>query len=210
MLIHYSLIAMQKCDDMQIHFEIKNNSSEVVTVLFDEDRTSAKFIAVRPNETVNETHFEIPIMLRYTRGMRLATIKGHFGIGIETDGSITFIQAKKSDETGGWREIERGIPTLYVKRATLAIDEHGNPRMDLYPDPDDGRPIVSHRIYEKLTGEKMCGSAAQILGYFNNMDLRKAYREKMLQWHPDRNKAPEAEDAFKLITWAAEKLGLKS
>ena len=37
-------------------------------------------------------------------------------------------------------------------------------------------------------------------------DIKKAYRKLALQWHPDRNHSPEAEDMFKKIAEAYEVL----
>lgn len=40
----------------------------------------------------------------------------------------------------------------------------------------------------------------------NAVELKQAYRKQALQWHPDRNKAPEAEEKFKEINQAYEVL----
>jgi curved DNA-binding protein CbpA len=37
-------------------------------------------------------------------------------------------------------------------------------------------------------------------------DIKKAYRKLAMEWHPDRNKAPEANEKFKEITQAFEVL----
>lgn len=204
------LTAMQKPDQIQIHFEIRNNSAQAVTVLFDVKSFTAQFVVIRPDEIRSETPYpKVPIILT-SNGMRLATSGGHFAIDLEADRSILMGQAKKyDDETGSWKRIQGGIPTAYVKRGNLTINQQGDPYISVYAEPDDGRPAVSYDVYEKLMGKKECGSPAQILGASLDTNLKKAYREKMALWHPDRNKSPEAEDAFKLINWAAEKLKAK-
>lgn len=40
----------------------------------------------------------------------------------------------------------------------------------------------------------------------NDAEIKSAYRKKALEWHPDRNKAPEASDKFKEINKAFEVL----
>ncbi|PJE57403.1 MAG: molecular chaperone DnaJ, partial [Candidatus Portnoybacteria bacterium CG10_big_fil_rev_8_21_14_0_10_38_18] len=48
-----------------------------------------------------------------------------------------------------------------------------------------------------------------VLGVSKNAsqeELKKAYRKQALQWHPDRNKSPEAEKRFKEINEAYEVL----
>ncbi len=49
----------------------------------------------------------------------------------------------------------------------------------------------------------------EILGVSKNAsasEIKRAYRKKALQWHPDRNKSPEANDKFKEINKAYEVL----
>ncbi len=38
-------------------------------------------------------------------------------------------------------------------------------------------------------------------------ELKKAYRKRAMEWHPDRNSAPDAEARFKEVAWAWELLG---
>lgn len=40
----------------------------------------------------------------------------------------------------------------------------------------------------------------------NDSEIKSAYRKKALEWHPDRNKSPEAESKFKEVTAAFEVL----
>lgn len=47
----------------------------------------------------------------------------------------------------------------------------------------------------------------QILGVGENATLQEAkaaYRKKCLEWHPDKNKDPDAEDCIKAVNWAWE------
>ena len=47
----------------------------------------------------------------------------------------------------------------------------------------------------------------EVLGVSRNasqQEIKKAYRKLALQWHPDRNKSPEAEEKFKEINEAYE------
>lgn len=49
----------------------------------------------------------------------------------------------------------------------------------------------------------------QLLGVDRNAtvdQIKKAYRKKALEWHPDRNKSPQAEEMFKKVTQAYEVL----
>ncbi|KAG8921048.1 hypothetical protein FRC00_009203, partial [Tulasnella sp. 408] len=40
----------------------------------------------------------------------------------------------------------------------------------------------------------------------NDVDLKKAYRKKAIEFHPDKNKAPDAEEKFKEISKAYQVL----
>jgi curved DNA-binding protein CbpA len=57
---------------------------------------------------------------------------------------------------------------------------------------------MSHELYEILGVSK---SASQ-------EEVKKAYRDAVMKWHPDRNAGnPEAEERFKAISFAYETLG---
>ena len=58
--------------------------------------------------------------------------------------------------------------------------------------------MATKRDYYDILGVSKNASAAE---------LKSAYRKKALQWHPDRNKSPEAETKFKEINEAFQILG---
>lgn len=77
------------------------------------------------------------------------------------------------------------------------------------PKPADGRPDVSLSIYQKLTGRAAYAEPHEILKVSKDAsgeDIKKSYKQLVLTWHPDKNKDPEAQDAFRLISWAYQKL----
>ena len=56
---------------------------------------------------------------------------------------------------------------------------------------------MSHELYEVLGVSQKA----------THDEIKKAYREAVLRWHPDRNKSPDAEERFKAISFAYETLG---
>ena len=74
--------------------------------------------------------------------------------------------------------------------------------------PFDDRPHVSLSVYKKLTGVEDYATPATILGLRQGSskdEIRQAFKALAVKWHPDKNTDPEANDAFKLIIWAAQK-----
>ena len=62
---------------------------------------------------------------------------------------------------------------------------------------------------DKISKRKMGRDFYAILGVqrgATDEEIRKAYRKKALQYHPDKNKAPNAEEKFKEIALAFEVL----
>ncbi len=104
------------------------------------------------------------------------------------------------------------IPVAALEdRITFIIDEDGGIACEDYK-PDDGRPNAPLAVYKKLVGHRIYARPACILGLragSSEDETKKAYKNKMREWHPDRNKSPISQDAFALITWAAETLGAK-
>ncbi len=72
----------------------------------------------------------------------------------------------------------------------------------------DDRPAMADGVYAAL-GIKKGASPFEILGLNSSRpslaEIKKAYREKVTQWHPDKNKSELAKDVFQLISWAYEK-----
>ena len=70
------------------------------------------------------------------------------------------------------------------------------------------RPVFSEITYRKL-GLKVGATPQEILGVTPNAsqeEIKKAWRIKSLQWHPDKNKDSEASNVYKLINSAYEQL----
>lgn len=76
------------------------------------------------------------------------------------------------------------------------------------PTLQDGRPVIDANIYNALKIPTNA-SAEEVLGVRKGAtreEITQAYKNRTLQWHPERNKSPLANDVFKLINWAKEKL----
>lgn len=61
----------------------------------------------------------------------------------------------------------------------------------------------------EMSGHELSEDYYEILGVRKDVtgdDLKKAYHRKALQFHPDKNSHPEAEDAFKKVAEAYEVL----
>ncbi len=75
--------------------------------------------------------------------------------------------------------------------------------------PQDSRPNVPLSVYQKITGKSDYATPAEILGVTQEAtkeQIRQAYKQLILKWHPDKNKDRDAKDAFNLITWAEQEL----
>lgn len=209
-LIGVSTGAMQPQREPEIPFEVKNDSPVVITVIQDDTSNmhgGVQWVTIKPGKSTNVNKKKTPIVLRLGEEIGFATAKGYFGIGMESDFSLVLAQEK----TGlGWTEIQKGIPTANATKGIITVNSEGIPHVSLVmPKPNDGRPDVPLSVYAKLTGSESYASPQEILGLKPGVDARRAYILKVTQWHPDKNKSPEAADAFKLINWAAERLGAK-
>jgi curved DNA-binding protein CbpA len=75
--------------------------------------------------------------------------------------------------------------------------------------PQDSRPQVPLSVYQKVTGKSDYATPHEILGVqpgATGEQIRNAFKQQILKWHPDKNKSPEAKDAFNLIKWAEQEL----
>jgi hypothetical protein len=76
--------------------------------------------------------------------------------------------------------------------------------------PAENRPVFEPSVYEKVTGSPATNATAyRILGVpvgATQEQIKHAYKQKTLLWHPDKNPDPQAGQAFALITWAYDQL----
>lgn len=104
-----STSAMQQPRAGSIPFEIRNNSPEVVTVIYHDARANP----VRPplvlamvyaNETTSQNWSGVPFALNIGSSIRLATTKGHFSFGLDSVDTLTF---SKANPNRGWTDTNR-------------------------------------------------------------------------------------------------------
>lgn len=72
------------------------------------------------------------------------------------------------------------------------------------------RPAFEPSVYKKVTGSRATNATAyQILGVpvgATQEQIKNAYKQKSLLWHPDKNPDYQAGQAFALIAWAYDQL----
>lgn len=71
--------------------------------------------------------------------------------------------------------------------------------------PKDDRPEVPITVYQKITGKSDYVAPHEILKVQSSAtqdEIRKAWQDQIRIWNPDRNKDPQARDAYMLINWA--------
>lgn len=199
-----SLAGMHKPINIQIPVIVANESNFVSTILLgatQADATLRNFMLIQPDSTLDVNN------LKPGNDIRIITNRGHFIIAIYGDQ----IKLSALEPQLHLRSIQNA-PVANVAEVIVTIGSNGIPFLRtniMIPKPNDGRPDVPLSVYKALTGKESYASPYEILGTTPGMDTKKAYREKTLQWHPDKNKSPEAVSAIQLINWAAERLGVK-
>ncbi|CAN5155463.1 hypothetical protein BH09DEP1_BH09DEP1_1220 [soil metagenome] len=201
----------RKLINFRVPFELINYSSEMVTVLFPKGDGTAYYSQVGTNEIKNASDSTVNPQFFYLKGIfgaaQVNTIKGLFQVRVLEDNTIVL---EKCSGDYSHQLVQKFNNALCVIKTSVAVDSQGMPQLSILPvKPSDGRPDVALHVYGKLVGDESYATAKQILGIQDSKDVKTAYENKMLQWHPDRNKSPEAVAAFALINWAAEKLGVR-
>lgn len=199
-------------DVYRVPFELTNHSPEVVTVYSIRGDGTAYYAEVNMNETCNASDnsarpnfFNIGCF----GCIRINTIKGLFNVSMHSDNTIGL--DKYRDTKGNLTRLKKYSNVFCMLKAMITVDNMGMPYLSIIADkPKDGRPDVPLATYAAVVGNESYATPKQILGIEDiNNDPKKAYENKMLQWHPDNNKSYEAAAAYLLIKWAGQKLRIQ-
>jgi len=193
----------------EIPIEIVNNSSTPVTVLFNVHGEQAQFKLLLGKQTLTSSQEKKPIQITSDNSLRIITKMGYFPILMRGNPSAIELYQVSYDNPDSLTSppIQNILTTKLKPSVHVIIDSTGIPHIQ----PKDGRPLLGFAAYKLLTEDHLSAiTPEEILGITSSDDPKKAYRKKITQWHPDKNKSPEAENITKLINWAAEKLNLIS
>ncbi|KAA8583749.1 hypothetical protein FQN60_014957 [Etheostoma spectabile] len=118
--------------------------------------------------------------------------------------ALIAINNKQPDKARKFLEkAHRLFPTDQVKNLLESLAHNGKPPDENGSPVNGDRPTMRHRSHgEEPDGIKSCKDYYQILGVektASEEDLKKAYRKLALKFHPDKNHAPGATEAFKAI-----------
>lgn len=196
-------------------FRLINRSQDILLFLTrDEQRGNLYNSFILPRQELDQNSAHLPLIVSFINEVILPTKKGIYHI--EGDLNQLLQLSTYIEETYDGRRCARIHEKTSLEFSKLSnglmvvIELDGAVNIRPFPaKPSDNRPNASLLAYDLIMGDLTYASPHQILGVTPEStinDLAKIYRTLMTKWHPDKNRAPEAKDAFNLIMWAYETL----